>query len=560
MTADQLKKLLNNPPPMASKWAEVSNAITPHLKGEMPNAITQAFPNETKEQLQYRKNVHRSETTDMLWQAIDDVKATAMGDRFRIEYSDRMAAIIGDKTFAGWPLSYYFWDVVYPLRVGDPNGMLAVIPITSEDPTNRLDFELKPFKSNAILHVSEQAVILEDESQKFRWVFTPNDVSKWFLDDRIEVVYVHNFNDFGVYLLGGRIKTDIGKDSRMHTYYDSDFAKVVPIMDKIEVLDNQLTSCTNTNVFPIRIVREVNCTVCKGTGQVDKRDANGQLCFIEKDSPLGHKIKTVEKCDCTACKGKGTISLGALDQIVVPKKVVSSTEQAEANIALNDYLSYVAPSTEASKELREQLADKTAKLAKSLNLAQASDQAQSGVSKRYDREGKYSQLHSIALGMERLINSTLRMIAKYLFFNESERETELSQILVSAPASYEIMTESEAEEAYSENLSEKPIGMRIKQYMHLISIRYKHNPEHIALERMAIKLTNGDYLRSIDELSTLNATGVISSQDMRRAIKIMPALMSIAADADISTLDQAALIARIDSQIGAPPPPSIPFA
>lgn len=560
MTADQLKKLLNARPPMAEKWAEVSKAITPHLKGVMPNAIAQAFPNETKEQLQYRKNVHRSETTDMLWQAIDDVKATAMGDRFRIEYSERMAAIIDNKTFAGWPLSYYFWDVVYPLRVGDPNGMLAVIPITSEDQTVRLDFELKPFRSDAILHVSDQAVILGDETKKFRWVFTANDISKWYSDDRIEVIYVHNFNDFGIYLLGGRIKTDIGTDSRMHTYYDSDFAKVVPIMDKIEVLDNQLTSCTNTNVFPIRIVREVNCTACNGTGQVDKRDANGQLCFIEKDSPLGHKIKTVEKCDCTTCKGKGTISLGALDQIVVPKKVVSSTEQAEANIALNDYLSYVAPSTEASKELREQLADKTAKLAKSLNLAQASDQAQSGVSKRYDREGKYSQLHSIALGMERLINSTLRMIAKYLFFNESERETELSQILVSAPASYEIMTESEAEEAYSENLSEKPIGMRIKQYMHLISIRYKHNPSHIALERMAIKLTNGDYLRSIDELSTLNATGVISSQDMRRAIKIMPALMSIAADTDISTLDQAALIARIDSQIGAPPPPSIPFA
>ena len=177
-----------------------------------------------------------------------------------------------------------------------------------------------------------------------------------------------------------------------------------------------------------------------------------------------------------------------------------------------------------------------------------------------DREGRYSQLHSIALGMERLINSTLRMIAKYLFFNETERASELDQIEVSAPASYDIMSESEAEDAYNENLAVKPIGLRIKQYMHLISIRYKHNPDHVRLEQLAVDLTAGDYLRSVDELATLNATGIITAQETKRAMKILPALMSISAETNIATLTREELLRRIDAIIGTPPPQPIPFA
>ena len=117
-------------------WEEVVCDIEPHYNGTMPIAVIDAFPNETTEQHTYRCKAHRSQTKPKLWQAIADVKRALLGDNYGVELGGGLASFLQGERFGEErvSLSSYVWDVVYPRRVLDPNGLLAVIPIPSEGP------------------------------------------------------------------------------------------------------------------------------------------------------------------------------------------------------------------------------------------------------------------------------------------------------------------------------------------------------------------------------------------------------------------------------------------
>ena len=88
------------PTPIQMKWwNRVVDGMFPHYYGVIPQAIRDAFPNETQHQWQYRVNIHESMTEDQLWQAISDVKRLIMSDKFAIESEQGIRSFINQKTF-----------------------------------------------------------------------------------------------------------------------------------------------------------------------------------------------------------------------------------------------------------------------------------------------------------------------------------------------------------------------------------------------------------------------------------------------------------------------------
>lgn len=520
-------------------WKEVYEGIFPHFYGFMPKAIREAFPNESYDQLEYRIRIHKSMTKSELWQAIFDVKRILMGDKFTIERGVELNDFLTNTTFGSdkKKLSFekYMWDIVYPRRVLDPNAVLAVIPVPSEDQNEEVGVDLRIFAHTDIKYCSDELVIVYDnnmstERNPIYWVFTTNNVLIWEKDKgqiSVRLWYNHNNGKTGVEFLGGLHMTMADYYTYEDVnYFESDFSYAVPYMDKLERKDNQLESSTLNTVFPLRVTQGLSCETCKGEGKVDKRDAiTGKICYVDEHSPY----PIAEKEDCKDCSGSGTIALGALDGIVAtPPDNDMFADGGSDNFKIGDrYIQYVAPDVSSIVELRTQEQDTITRVSDILNITKHSKHAESGIAKEKDREGKYTRLKNIADGMTALILSTLQTIIMYRNISPQTRQAELEALKVIQPEDYQIKSVTELQEEYYKDIEKKPLSIRVKQHKELLAKRFKENDDIHFLDDIAIAYTGGLYLYPLQELEKMFNMGVISADDVTKATRVFALLMRL---------------------------------
>lgn len=546
-------------------WEKVKDAIKPHFYGKMPDAISDAFYNETKEQLAYRKKVYKNRTKEKLWSAMDDVKRLTMGEKMQIQIDERLSDAILEPQNLGSEFSVerYFFDTVYPIRVLDPNAVLAVCPkdYGIEFQNQPVAVALKIYRSKDIIFETEDVTIVKTEyGKKIYAVFTK---TSYMIcqeqDDKTMTVlseYQHGNESKGVYKLQGRLVSDT-ENGRAFTYYDSDFGHAVSAMDDSEILSNQLKVVTANAAFPTRIIKGLECDSCKGKGKIQRRDPEtGEFCYLDAE---GYEPDMIT---CKSCAGRGTLPLGALDQIVVPDNAGFGTEQKEVNLQ-SAYLAYVNPDISSIVEVRTQKTLAAGEVDEVLNITKPSKFAESGVAKEKDREGKYTFLKNISSTFSKLIENTLHTIADYIFVSPAVNGEIKENTYVTQPISFDIRTAGEVEAEFFSNLEQKPISFRKEQYLDVLRKRYGDDSKAIIIEQTAIEYTKGLKLRTITELQQLNALGIISREQFYTCIVIDTIVDQVYSSMQGTFTDKEAVNREIDRLVSQElatllPPPAPP--
>ena len=542
-------------PPQSKFWGRVFRAMYPHWVGVMPTSIIKAFPNESLEQTQYHSDIHTSKTKPQLWQAIRDVKRVMMGDGMSIEGDVVLMDTLNRLRFGEAKTSFdkYMWDIAYPRRVLDPNGVLAIIPKPTQ-PNEPLQLDLKLFNSDYIEFVGvmgdEEVIILKDGSrEQFYYIFTKNEVlyhkrnkssNKWETD----YIYIHNNNDFGVYVLGGREHTSYDVDTdREVVYFESDFGDSVGVMEDFERQNSQIQASTITTLYPFRIVRGMECDVCEGKGYVEeyRNERSGEIkgdhhhhhsnnTYLEyeemevDEGSDGQKyyedFMDTHRKTCQKCGGTGTLPISQLDSLIIAPKsnnpFVDDSNNTNDNLG-SDFIAFVSPPVEPIRELREQKNETKKELEESLNLTKPSKFAESGVSKEKDREGKKTMLKSISDSMAMLMEKTLKGIYKYTTLTPNP--TALQEIKVTTPSNFEIKSLADLEEEMYKDFEKKDLGIRWENKKNYISQKYGSNSQQLEREKLVFEFTQGLYLYTAKELLELEGMGLIEREDFIKATK-----------------------------------------
>ena len=322
---------------------------------------------------------------------------------------------------------------------------------------------------------------------------------------------------------------------------------------------NYHPSTLNT-VFPLRVVKGLECTVCDGDGYKEYREpVEGEIKEIHHHSPYTYDEFTgtahkIERKDCTQCRGKGVLHLSPLDGILIAPPTSNpyvdgntsvGNNSSSGNIA-NEYVGYSSPDVAPIVELRTQKEGADKAVDECLNLTKPSKFAESGVSKEKDREGKTTQLKDISDSMTRLIECTLYSMAKYLFINTAEREVELEAINVIPPTNFSIKSAAEIEAELFTNLLLKPDSLRFKQHKELLSKRFKEGDEVNLIDDIAFSYTGGLYLKTLEELKTLEGLQYITQNDAIKAVRAFGVIKEIVENLDTMP-DQTQLFNLIDS-------------
>jgi hypothetical protein len=344
----------------------------------------------------------------------------------------------------------------------------------------------------------------------------------------------------------------------------------------LEVLQNQLASSTLNTVFPIRVVKGLECEVCEGDGHKSIREpVEGKIKEIHKSYPYsydefdGKYYKTIYE-DCKQCKGKGVLHLSPLDGLLIapPDKNPFLGGDGQGRVSSDisgEYIGFASPDVAPIIELRTQKEGADKNVDECLNLTKPSKFAESGVSKEKDREGKSTQLKDISDSMTRLIECTLFSIAKYLFINTAEREVELSTINVIPPTNFSIKSAAEVEAELFTNLLLKPDSLRFKQHKELLTKRFKEGDEVNLIDDIAFKYTGGLYLKTLEELKTLEGLQYISQNDAIKSIRAFSVIKEVLEGLD-TIPDQPQLFSLIDAamevfliqELTPTPPPTPP--
>lgn len=571
------------PTPIQMKWwNRVVDGMFPHYYGLIPQAIRDAFPNETAHQWQYRVNIHESMTEDQLWQAISDVKRLIMSDKFAIESESGIRTFINEKIFGhqrNQDFETFIFDSVYPRRVLDPNALLACMAVpNAEDLTRPVGIMLRMFPSKDIAWFEHDLVIVYDRKKSKKTgvetylIFTPNyqlvhkkmEGNTWITEE----LYNHNSGNLCVTPLGGVQVTvfDRHEDQEV-TYFKSDFSYAVGKMNTLERKNNQMEAATLRVVYPHMVTQGLQCHTCDGEGTVIIRDeqtggitkphhhdpdyykntrkikggsVGGDLLLntysdqfeddhihFQGDNPLYDELHPKKEI-CSSCGGSGKIALSVLDNITVtpPNNEIFDEDgnlRVSGNIA-DKVIGFASPPIDSVRELREQTKDAQMSVSEALNITKPSKFAESGVAKEKDRDGKKTKLQDISDGITTLAIQTLDSVASLRFLDMGTRQAEQEGIKIVQPQDFEIKPVEELEKEYFNNLENKPLQLRRKQFKELLLKRFKNDNMVNVLDDLAFMYTNGMNLLTQEELINMELAGLITKESAIKAVHVQPIL------------------------------------
>lgn len=544
---------------MRARWLSVKQGIQPHLLGQQPAAVTQAFVGETKEQMEYRARVYNSRSFDLLGQAIDNVHKLTQSDDFVISYNsdvaERLARVTIDKSVISTEAKFRqkLLEILYKARVLDPNGYYG-IAYQGENISREPTFSIEIYPSENIVLEGDFGVVVALPSG------SSGAVTLWRVYTDGAMFDVDNNGNISALVatyrgivcakkLGGKPTIDeeymglfsgastnnyaknkaIGSTSIVK-FNQSDFTFAVPRLDDLEVANSQYAIGVVPQACPTRIMVDIPCETCNATGEVVVRDSSGYT--IERTIVKnGVSVTEIHTETCGTCKGKKSVHLGAQDAIVVPRpKLLPDENNTPTLSSLKDsILAFVAPPVESARLLIDVLTQSENACKEMLNLHRLEDFQQSGASKIVDRQAGFTRLHAIAEGIADIASSLLKMtVATNIAGNiagtptgQSTAQAMLDSIKVSVPTNFDMRTMEQAIQAYFENLPNKDMGSRYNEQISLLKKR-NGSPEERAVFDFAYDYTDGRNLLTKDELLSDLGAGIIDETEYHAATSIMP--------------------------------------
>ena len=447
--------------PFKKKWAKVKDAIAPHYFGELPKALSKAFPNEDEDVWNYRKDNYEPKTENCIVDAISTLSRLLQDSKFSVRYenADFESYVKEDKKIMGERVTNFFLSQFVAKRVLDPNAVLVVFPVgeglgnarvpvdfelqfIDSEFIDFIDFELnilmyrKPVrkKYEAILGVQVPqeyvTIVITDDFYGYIGYEINKETNQPVLSEKGTInytfrnIYQHKLGFLPFVVLGGRPvqKNYLGFD---FTYYKSDFSSAVPFLNSVSTSDNQLQSVIFSNAHPYKIMDGVDCPTCHGQGQIRKEPT--------PEKPDGEIVS------CKSCKGSGNvINLSPLKGIVLRKN-----GEDEKNVMP---LQFVSPNVDTMTILDKFAGDRYTAAKEVLNIDKAIKYAQSGVAKELDKEDSYIKVKAISDSIFYKMQVILTSIQGLVFKDIS------SSVYVIPPSSFDIKNEAELYEEFKKTI------------------------------------------------------------------------------------------------------------
>jgi hypothetical protein len=533
-----------SPDPVKPYRIAVSAAMAPHYYGEIPASLKSAFPNETGPIMDYRIDNYRPRTKTKILAAIGEIYRLFSASKYSIDVSARLADYLDALRLDGVPVYDYFFKILYPLRVIDPNAILLLKPdgagLVSEAVAVEVsavvvtsDRVLNDWRRDGFLIYSPEA---GTPSEVLGHVVTSDFYGDILRDGSSEMVsetYRHGLGSLPFFALGGRsVSRFLG--GRSYTVYESDFSHALPYLDDLAVIGNQAESVLLSACFPIKLVTGVNCDPCNGRGVVP--DAEG-LDFVK----------------CKKCHGSGRSFFPASPlagyYIAPPPDGATSEERREA-LSVSP-IRYEGPPVDSVIVLNEQKAKAEAAADNALNIQKAVLFAQSGRAKEMDRERDYISIGRIAADWFSKLGRLLEILQGLRFLDTSD------PVVINPPRSFDIKTETGLLSEFLESLKDTPPGLRFSAYMDFVKRRFSGDELAQKLAALAAKYSPL-YLATMEEREALLLSRAVTRGDVIKAVFVFPVLQSIAAEGlDLSA--EADVFAEIDRRLSeriSPPSPS----
>lgn len=525
-------------------WIDVKQDISPHFYGKsMPKSIIEAFPNETDNQLDYRRRSYESPTFSYFWRAIQDVNRIVINTNFIANFGQGLAAYFKQKKnpYQGLSIDAYISSELYNLRVLDPNGYIAVLPtnvaalvddgegnlVSNKAELNKsYGVKINFYPSEDLIYRDENILIWREQkvTNRFGLGAVNSNTCYRVVTNKGSFLYdptgATNPEKYKEYLhqegrdwlpaaqLGGQTVTKKDLSSLvMVRYYNSDFSFAVPAMNELAVITSQFNVVTATSTYPIRLTRVIPC-IAKDCdrGAVIEKDNNGQILFDEYDMPKKHK--------CTTCNGSGVVNFNTMNGIVVPEK--TELDGDKNTIPLSDMLHYAAPPVQIVTELRDQKRESETNLEQTLSIVRQKTVGQTAESKEMDNDQKQTFLTNIAMGMARL-KETILVSTIYYVLPEKDWQSEVAEVNVAVPKSFNIASTEALRSQRDANRKDKTLAVRAAENLQLIEKETDNALEIQAVEWLQ-EYTQNRSEATADELEQFLISEIITPQQYAEAL------------------------------------------
>lgn len=522
-------------------WKNAALEIEPHIQGVMPTAINNAFPYEGSDVLAYRQKVYNSTTAPLLQKAIIGVKSRVL-EKISYEASETVLEYLKTVKFeGGFNFDGFMREFYYPMRVKDPNAILAIQQTPTDDRTAAPILKLVIHPSANIVYQSNDLVIVRMPAHKDNaaayYCYAKNAQALVYLTDKKETVVVFSENDnnaLPVCFLGGRstnrtLTTQNGYYPNIGIaqpnaptvekyFYSSDFSYAVPLMNKCETLSSQKNISTLRSAIPVVVQRELKCGTCNGEGFILEKDEYGQILFLpDSTNPI--------RKTCPTCNGAGSLTPLKTNEINIPHNVDAFGQDTGAGIAdiSKNLIGYVAPDVANAKFISDETREAQKEVQDALNLDYNNlNYAQSAESKREARTEKETLLREIANSVKRVYEQLLKSFTLFLSYKTSEtlRAEMLAKIKVILPTQFITIGVDELEKTYLENKANLSIQERDAKQRQIAKNDNPTQTDKIDLYYSAAwRATNGFWLYSAVELNEISLLGSLTNEDKVRATK-----------------------------------------
>lgn len=527
--------------PCKANWREVYDNIRPHFYGLVPSALDKAFPNEDGEILKYRKSTYQPKTESPLVKAITELHRLLSGAKHSIKFENQeMQKYINETKIGDYDFTKFFFSSFVSNRALDPNAVFLVNPYGDGllNPAVSVELEYKIIQSDRIIFNDPEYNLLiykGSNKNKYASTFTLDTVYYIVTDmfyakvetlevgTEFELIYNHNSGINPWVTLGGRSVPKYDSHGNVFHYYKSDFSPAMPYLNDAAIFDNQHKSVMLAACFPVKFVEGIDCYSCHGLGKI-------------------YNDKTDSHDSCHTCEGRG--KLPSWSPLAAYNINPSTSKFGDENKVQTDPIRYYSPDISSISEVGKVAEQALNKAEQVLNINRSLKSAQSGIAKELDREPEYIEVGKISDDIYMRMHDVLKVIQALKFMDYE------SEIIVNAPISFDLKTESELMNEFAESQKGLPVAIRFEAYISYIDRRY--NADNVAKRIAALcAMYSSAYLYTGEERVALLASGQIMLNDCIAAQYVFDALTTLyyEKDFDIMTDDWKSIKTAIDAEL-----------
>lgn len=505
---------------------EHAEAMGVHVEGLKPEKLLNINrPNEPGDVKKYRLEVYRPKTKSLSEKVINTVNRIFNPRLYHITWYPSPTPVIRDEEwidkYLTEELPYYeslmrFVRETYTKKdFADPNALCAILPINFDIPDTEF---YKPvpyiYGAHEILKFKESEYYLikckkkAKELGKAIWIdrervafYKEIEKDNW----QLEIEYPHTLREVPAFRLGGLI---MGNEAPY--WFQSFIAGVLPHWDDVVTLSSDLQAGVVNHLYLEKWEYTVDCEDCSGTGKVTPEQANPTADVLNLLPEGAGAIYVCKSCTGTGKRvTRGPFNVTQINKDAMASEVVSPIPPAGYIDKPIDILDKIIDIIKKEKE--------NGLASINMEIIAKVGEDQSGVAKTIDRQDLDAFLMRYANhSFDYVIPQIVWYSMKWRYGNILSDEQLIENFpTIRKPNKFEVldvmMLQEELKIASESNVSAN-ILKKIEQ--EIVNTKYSGDEFERKLNNAIIEL-DPLYSMGADELMTLKANGIISSEDWK---------------------------------------------